>query len=255
MTSVPPSPPPPSHEPRPAEQPSPFAVRELAAACVRFVMTTLRFELDFHRDTLPVLDHYLAQARAAVRERPETLPLVASACGAYLGEVVRGLHPCWWRAQASDPLDWRLEFRDVYLSFRPGRMIESALTRAELAAGRGEGDDAGAEHDEELAEADDDAGQVEPSETDESAGAAGAAAEPPDGAARDAALEPGLVVDDRARPALRARLDRLPPVTDEEYWAPSTRLEVVDIVVDELQHEHLGSLEPRRELRPEDYDE
>jgi hypothetical protein len=238
-------------------------VLELAAACLRFVMAAVRFELDFTRETLPVLDHYLAGARVAVRERPETLPLVASACGAYLGEVVRRVHPCWWRIDDPDPLEWRLEFRDVFLSFRPGRVVEAALSRPEPAPGPPHDDDVAAEPpddgDEHSTFGD------EPDEQSDAAAALGSAlgqalgsldSDGADGAAaEEAAFEPGLVIDDRARVIVRGRLDRLPPVPEDEYWAPSTRVEVVDIVVDALKNQELNSHDPRPSLRPEDYDE
>ena len=74
----------------------PGKVIELAANCVRFVLANLKVELDFTIDTLPLLDHYIAEARASIKERPESLALTAHAIGAYLGEVIRRRHTCWW---------------------------------------------------------------------------------------------------------------------------------------------------------------
>ncbi|MBI4957150.1 MAG: hypothetical protein HY908_34370 [Myxococcales bacterium] len=111
----------------PAAAPTPLPVLELAASCVRFVATAFKVEPDFTPDTLPVVDHYLRDARAAVAARPESLALVAQAVGAYLGEVVRKGHACWWRTESEDPTRWRLDFRDVYVSFYPVELATALL--------------------------------------------------------------------------------------------------------------------------------
>jgi hypothetical protein len=258
MISVPPSVPPTT---------SPRAVTDLAASCVRFVKAALGFELDFERDTLPVLDGYLGGARAAVRERPETLPLVAAAIGAYLGEVVRRYHRCWWRVDSDEPLGWQLEFRDVYLSFRPVELAHAALLLhpdepavVDEPGDEDEPDDGvHAGHPpvatgEARPGADETEGS-DPDATDEAESAVAeerAAREP---FASDGPDEPGLVLEEADRLAVRARLDRLPPVTEEEYWAPSTRLEVIDIVVDAIQAQYLVDPDRRHEFGPDDYDD
>ena len=115
----------------PAAAPAPEPVLELAASCVRFVVVALSIEPDLTPETLPIVDHYLEQARRSVRERPESKPLVAQSVGAYLGEVVRRTHACWWRTDAADPLAWRLDFRDVFLSFYPLELAWALLTEPE----------------------------------------------------------------------------------------------------------------------------
>src|ERR1700690_1893831 len=49
----------------------PRAVAELAGACVRFVATRYGSTLDFSPETLSLLDHWLADARAEAKQRPE----------------------------------------------------------------------------------------------------------------------------------------------------------------------------------------
>jgi hypothetical protein len=233
--------------------PSPAAVLELAASCVRFVLVALKLELDFTRETLPLLDHYLEQARGSVRERPETLPLVASAAGAYLGEVVRRLHRCWWRADSRDPLEWRLEFRDVFLCFHPVQMIQAALARPPDAPQDADPYGAASEIDDESSDAGDDDAALEDEDGAERAPAAdSAASDGSDGGSDEA--EPGLLIEDEDRERVRARLDRLPQVSDEEYWAPSTRLEVVEIVVEAIQSNLLEHPLRRRTRGPDDYE-
>jgi hypothetical protein len=242
-------------------------VRELAESCVRYVKAALGFELDYERDTLPVLDGYLVGAREAVRARPETLPLVAAAVGAYLGEVVRRCHPCWWRADRPDPIEWQIEFRDVYLSFRPVELAQASLLlraarpSAEPALGERPDDDGGPAG----VSAGPRASDPPPATDDE--GEPGAESDDPLGDPAAAPLdlgaelgaeepaEPGIVVDELDRAAVRARLDRLPPVTEEEYWAPSTRLEVIDIALDAIQAQYLADPARRREHGPADYDD
>jgi len=84
--------------------PAPAAVLDLAEACVRYVERAVGVKLDFTPETLPLLDHYIGGARDVLsgRARPtegaEPVDLVAQAAGAYLGEVIRRRHPCWWRS-------------------------------------------------------------------------------------------------------------------------------------------------------------
>ncbi|MBI4703052.1 MAG: hypothetical protein HY744_18200 [Deltaproteobacteria bacterium] len=189
----------PAQDDDPRRSPPPATVDELAAACVRYVSRALRVAPDFSRETLPLVDHYLEQAASAAGLRPETLPLTAHTIGAYLGEVVRRTHPCWWRIGGDDPARWRLEFRDAYLKFYPVQVVLSALTRRQ------------------------------PGHEDTS----------------------GLELDAEEREGLRARLAELPQVTEAEYYAPSTRLEVIDIALDVIA---AARGEPRS-YRPADYEQ
>lgn len=112
-----------SHD-APLEKPN---VADLADACVRFVQSALGIVLDFTPDTLPILDHYLIQARKNPRD--EILALVAPAAGAYFGEVVgAALGPCRWYLDGDGLEQWRLEFERCYLTFNPvGAALEAVL--------------------------------------------------------------------------------------------------------------------------------
>lgn len=104
-------------------------VADLSVACVRYVEKALNIALDFTPDTLPLLDHYLTEARAEKRE--EILQLLAPSAGAYFGEVVRaGLGPCHWHWEDA-PQACRLEFEPCFLSFNPIGAAVEALTGAE----------------------------------------------------------------------------------------------------------------------------
>ena len=112
------------------ESPQPVAsasapVSDRAEACVRFVERALKVRLDYTIETLPLLDHYLATARAEARARPETVPLLVEAAGAYFGEVIRRRHAAHWREEG-DPGDYRLELEGVYLSFCPADIMRQA---------------------------------------------------------------------------------------------------------------------------------
>ena len=106
---------------------APERVRDLAEACVRFVERALGVKLDYEPETLPLLDHYLATARAEAEDQPAARVLVAHAAGAYFGEVVRRRYPSWWRAEGNDPGGWRIELENVYLSFSPVELVADAL--------------------------------------------------------------------------------------------------------------------------------
>jgi hypothetical protein len=182
------------------DEPPPGRVLELCAACVRFVLTKYKVELDFTADTLPMVDHYVEEAREAIAARPETMALTAHAVGAYLGEVVRRHHACWWRIDHDDPGAWRLEFRDVLLTFYPVQVAYTAITR----------DD------------------------------------------EDAALSE-FELPQADRDALFERLAQLPPVSEDEYFAPSTKVEVLDIAVDALLARRARDPDGTRSFGPDDY--
>lgn len=110
---------------------APEFVLELSAACTRFVAAVAKVQLDFTPDTLPILDHYVRESREALNERPESVAVTARAVGAYLGEVVRRHHRCWWRLDDADPSAWRLEFRNMLLAFYPVQTAYTVLTQSE----------------------------------------------------------------------------------------------------------------------------
>ena len=122
-------------------EPPPERVRELAEACVRFVERAVGVKLDYTPETLPIVDHYLLQARESLSKatsKPEAGALVAHAAGAYFGEVVRRQHPSWWRVAGDDPGAWRIELEPVYLAFSPVELVADALVREAEVAGDGE---------------------------------------------------------------------------------------------------------------------
>lgn len=195
--------------------PAPQAISDLAAGCVRFVQNALGIALDFQPETLPLLDHYIEQGRSAVCDRPELLPVLAQAIGAYFGEVVRRRHPSWWSVEGDDPATWRVQLEPVYLSFSPIQIAADALRLGGPRAGG-----SGGEEKEEASDA-----------------------------------PAGFELDEEDREAVMARLADLPPVSEEEFHAPSTRLEVIDIIVEAIRARRLASGEPPdAQLRPEDYE-
>ena len=180
--------------------PAPPAIQELADACVRFVERAVGVKLDYTAETLPLLDHYLASARGAALERPETIAVIVQTAGAYFGEVIRRRHASFWRTENVDPSDYRIELEQVYLAVTPAELARQALLGGELE--------------------------------------------------EDAMLE----LEDDDREAVAARLAELPEVTEQEFYAPSTRLEVLDIAVEAIQARRLADDEPERHFGPEDYD-
>jgi len=119
---------------------SPEAVVELANACVRFVSTMVgklsgkvnpELAPDFTPETLSLIDYYVTESRRSLAERPEALPLTANTIGAYLGEVIRRQHRCWWNAGEGDPAAFRLDFEAVMLSFYPMQVAYALLATDE----------------------------------------------------------------------------------------------------------------------------
>jgi hypothetical protein len=66
--------------------PPPGAIFEQSEKAVDFVRKAVGIALDYTPETLPVLDHYLAQVP---KDRAEIVELVSVAAGAYFGEVAR----------------------------------------------------------------------------------------------------------------------------------------------------------------------
>ena len=237
--------------PEPAIAEAPQAVRDLAEACVRFVERSLGVRLDYEPETLSLVDHYVEEGRKAGRERPETLPLLAQTVGAYLGEVVRRRHKSWWRTEEEgNPNAWRLELESVFMVLRPIEMVTRSLRRPaapplppEISA-RAEDEDE--------------------DEDDDEASAKAEAREAREAQARDAQMPdpeedvgPAFFeLDEDDRAAVAERLAQLPPVSDEEFYAPSTHIEVVDIVVDTIRARRIAAgMEPDAHLEPEDYED
>jgi hypothetical protein len=188
------------------DRPAPVSIADLASLCVRFVERAVGVRLDYGAESLPLLDHYLANARGVLVDRAghdgpaeESREVVLQAAGAYLGEVIRRRHPAWWRLSA-DPLEHRLELHQAWIVVRPMSLVSDAL-RADLESSHGSLD--------------------------------------------------GIDLEPEERPMVEARLRELPPVELEEYVAPSTRVEVLDIVVDALRAQTLDS--DGLELEPDDY--
>ncbi len=107
-------------------EPPPIEIRELAAACVRFVASRYKVPLDFEVESLAIVDQYVKDARAEITVRPESLELVQDAVGAYFGEVVRQAFGGSWFC-VGDKDAWRVDLRRVYLTFNPLGMAREAL--------------------------------------------------------------------------------------------------------------------------------
>lgn len=157
---------------------SPPHVLELAQACVQYVQRATGFVLDFHEDTLPVLDHYL---RSVETHSESIRGLIAPSAGAYFGQVVRSVYPARWHTPGDDYALWRLEFEPCFLHFSPVAFAHEAMLGKELVEGP---------------------------------------------------ASFGVQRDDL--PALRAVLDLLGGISEEDYFKLSTRFEVLSTVVDRL---------------------
>ncbi len=108
----------------PSESPAGFEgvpepIVDLCRACVQYVHRATGIEPDFQPETLSLVDHYAAEARAALEVRPETLPLVAQAVGAYFGEVLRRSTNGFWRIPSPNFHDWQVCGSVAFLAVNP----------------------------------------------------------------------------------------------------------------------------------------
>lgn len=162
---------------------TPESVRELAEACEQYVVRALGFQLDYSIETLPVLDQYVLDVRASVAERPDLMPLVSHALGAYFGEVMCRTLGGFWRTPSPNVVDWQVCLTQVFLWLNPVGVASDALA--------GHTDHGG------------------PSSQ--------------------------LRVSPEDRELVAARLARLEAVDEEQYYSFSTRIEVLQVVIEELQ--------------------
>lgn len=107
---------------------APPAVAEFAQTCVRYVQTSLGVALDFEPETLPLLDHYLRQAQKDALDRPETIPLLATVAGSYLGELLRRRHGGTWTVEGDDAETWSLQLLDAPVTVLPVVLAREAIT-------------------------------------------------------------------------------------------------------------------------------
>lgn len=108
---------------------APEVIAELAGACVAYVHRATAVTLDYTSDTLPLLDHYL---QGAVGSAPEVRAVIATAAGAYFGEVLRGAFPARWMPPTEEDDDaWRLSFEGAGLSCAPSHFAEEAMSLSE----------------------------------------------------------------------------------------------------------------------------
>jgi hypothetical protein len=108
-------------------EPPPAEIAELAEACRQYVLGATKVLLDYTPETLPLVDHYIGEAREATRERPELVELLTRSAGAYFGEVVRRLGPSFWLLPSVDSHDWLLCFENVFLAVNPVAVIWDVL--------------------------------------------------------------------------------------------------------------------------------
>lgn len=64
-----------------------------------------------------------------------------------------------------------------------------------------------------------------------------------------------IEIDEADRETVAARLAELPEVSEDEYFALSTRLEVIDIAVDAIRARRVAEGDAEPALGPEDYDD
>lgn len=107
---------------------TPTEVLRLAQEARTYIQKSLEFEVDGTHDTLPVVDHYL---KDVPKDEEPICDLVASAVGAYFGELVRDRFGADWTTDSEDPAGWRLTMTQCTLSFFPVAMAYQAIQRGQ----------------------------------------------------------------------------------------------------------------------------
>jgi hypothetical protein len=114
----------------PVPDPVPAPIGEWAEACVRFVKDALGLPLDYTPETLPILDHYV-RTKASDPSEP-IRDLLATALGAYFGEVVRrSLEGVRWHVAGDAHSAYRVEFDAIFLHFNPLGIALEVLSQSD----------------------------------------------------------------------------------------------------------------------------
>ena len=108
-------------------EPAPEPIADLVRACLAYVKRSLGTELDFTPETLPLLDHYLAEVREELAGKPELAQLTAHAAGAYLGEVLRRQMRGFWRMPSASLHDYQVCSSVAFVSINPFGVAYDAL--------------------------------------------------------------------------------------------------------------------------------
>ncbi len=185
----------------PRGEPAPEPVLEASNACLEYVKRATGVTLDYTPETLSVLDHYLGLVRSDAKDRPELVPLIARAVGAYFGEVVRVVVPSFWRLPSPNVVDWQLCASAVFFAFNPIGAAYDALFES-------------VEHD------------------------------GPRSLFRVAPEDKDL---------LARRLEAMPEVPEDEYYLLTTRIEVIEAVVEALRARLEAKGYGESEFTEEDY--
>jgi len=144
---------------------------------------------------------------------------------------VRRRYASWWRVEGGDPASWQIELESVYLAFSPVQLILDALLRSAQVPGPASPEDSADLANERQ-------GDGEDEDQDEGTGEISR-----------------LELEEEDRVAVAERLAELPPVSEEEFYAPSTRLEVIDIAIEAIRARRIaGGEQVDAMLRPEDYE-
>jgi hypothetical protein len=108
-------------------EPAPEPIADLVRACLDYVKRSLGTDLDFTPETLPLLDHYLSEAREALEAKPELAEITAHAAGAYFGEVLRRQMQGFWRAPSASLHDYQICSSIAFVSINPFGVAYDAL--------------------------------------------------------------------------------------------------------------------------------
>lgn len=109
---------------------APRAITDLVTSCREYVRLATKMDLDTKPETLPILDHYMVIARESLEERPEVLPLLAGAVGAYFGEVTRLALDGFWVTRGDQVHEWVVCGRQAYISINPFGVAYEALLQS-----------------------------------------------------------------------------------------------------------------------------
>ena len=105
---------------------TPARITEFALVAADYVRQSLHIDLDGSVESLAFVDHYLSKVGKVSNQ---VMELVATAVGAYFGEVVISRLGGDWHVDGDDPGGWTITIEAAPLRFRPIAMAAEAVRK------------------------------------------------------------------------------------------------------------------------------
>lgn len=119
-------------------QPQEVQIMQFVHAAQEYVRRTLGILIDTSEESLAYVDHYVTTIRGQGTIKPEVVQLLGTALGVHLGQVLlQRMEGHWYgplyatAEEQGNPLNWRIELKEIPLSFSPVAMALAVIQEEE----------------------------------------------------------------------------------------------------------------------------